>query len=314
MGVQEEKAFFLEIAKRAAALFRSDECRAFVLNRVEEFCRQVAECEAQDKAARQECEQFVQKKGKSYWLQCFVDDKGGGWAVIPVRKVRRPRDAKNNHRQGGLRAEGQRQCHDLPGKYSERPVKVVRLPSGQDPRRLFPPSASWCGLLGGGRKPQSEEAALLRDCVLVAVIHDGVFRQNQPLCLSRKSTLPAWPGFTQWAEDLYGRLLKIDWVMEPSERSHVKAVISECLENVIQAAEDARTRQLKPLTKGARLIYEELLSLEPHQAMTTGEIQSWYENNTGKNLDEGTWKRYRQELKAYGIENRHNVGYYIRTK
>jgi len=68
----------------------------------------------------------------------------------------------------------------------------------------------------------------------------------------------------------------------------------------------------EPLSERATMIYEKLRSLESHQAMTLPKIQEWYENETGKNLDEGTWKKIRKELLAYGLMNRPRAGYYIR--
>jgi hypothetical protein len=67
----------------------------------------------------------------------------------------------------------------------------------------------------------------------------------------------------------------------------------------------------KPLPTGAAMIYEKLRSLEPHKAMIFPDIQKWYEKETEKNLDEGTWKRWRPELEAHGMTNRANVGYYV---
>ena len=69
-----------------------------------------------------------------------------------------------------------------------------------------------------------------------------------------------------------------------------------------------------PLPKAAALIYEKLLTLKPHEAMLTSEIQDWYEDQTGKNLDEGTWKNLRKEMEPYGLKNRPRVGYYIDQK
>lgn len=98
-----------------------------------------------------------------------------------------------------------------------------------------------------------------------------------------------------------------------------------CVERDVVRIADDRTRQQKPngptepseapgsqpLPPEAGLIYEKLRSLERHQAMTLPAIQRWYEATTEKNLDEGTWKRWRPELEAYGMKNRPKVGYYI---
>lgn len=68
----------------------------------------------------------------------------------------------------------------------------------------------------------------------------------------------------------------------------------------------------EPLSKRARIVYERLLTLKRHEAMTFPEIQDYYESETEKNLDEGTWKDLRRELGPYGLQNRPKVGYYIR--
>lgn len=68
----------------------------------------------------------------------------------------------------------------------------------------------------------------------------------------------------------------------------------------------------KPLSERSAMIYKKLRSLKPHQAMTTPKIQEWYERETGKNLDEGTWNKIRKALLPYGLKNSPRVGYYIR--
>ena len=75
-----------------------------------------------------------------------------------------------------------------------------------------------------------------------------------------------------------------------------------------------KAEQTQPLPKKARLIYEKLNTLQPHEAMTLPEIQNWFENEHHINLDEGTWKDIRRELMFYGLKNRAKVGYYIEKK
>ncbi|MGA2091847.1 MAG: hypothetical protein ABSH16_00370 [Sedimentisphaerales bacterium] len=72
--------------------------------------------------------------------------------------------------------------------------------------------------------------------------------------------------------------------------------------------------KLQPLTKKARLIYEKLCALQPHEAMTLPDIQTWLYDEHKINLDEGTWKDIRKELIPYGLKNRPRVGYYIEKK
>ena len=77
---------------------------------------------------------------------------------------------------------------------------------------------------------------------------------------------------------------------------------------------DGRSERPLPLSKAAALIYEKLLTLKPHEAMLTRQIQDWYEEETGRNLDEGTWKKLHKEMEPYGLKNRRRAGYYIDQK
>jgi hypothetical protein len=85
------------------------------------------------------------------------------------------------------------------------------------------------------------------------------------------------------------------------------------LTNEILAREQASNKTSKPpLTKRTYKIYEKLCSLEQGQAMTTPDIQEWWYKETGKQLDEGEFKRIRRALKPYGMKNMPKVGYYIK--
>lgn len=71
---------------------------------------------------------------------------------------------------------------------------------------------------------------------------------------------------------------------------------------------------LEPLSEKASLIYKKLRSLEPHEAMTTPRIIEWFEKETERPLDEGTFKQIRKELNPYGLKNKPRIGYYIQQK
>ena len=68
-----------------------------------------------------------------------------------------------------------------------------------------------------------------------------------------------------------------------------------------------------PLPSRPKLIYEKLISLQEHEAMTGPEILDWLSKKHGINIDEGTLRNtYLKPLKPYGLVNTPRVGYYIR--
>lgn len=77
-----------------------------------------------------------------------------------------------------------------------------------------------------------------------------------------------------------------------------------------QTTRDNKARP-QPLTKKARLIYDKLCALQPHEAMTLPEIQEWLYAEHRINLDEGTWKNIRKELLPYGLKNTRRIGYFL---
>jgi hypothetical protein len=105
------------------------------------------------------------------------------------------------------------------------------------------------------------------------------------------------------------------WVDEgacvPREKWQAKKG-AEDLTDREQLTDEGKTKNLEPLTKKARRVYEKLCSLKVYEAMTTPELQDWYYETYQENLDEGTFKDIRKELIPYGVENKPRVGYFIR--
>ncbi len=95
------------------------------------------------------------------------------------------------------------------------------------------------------------------------------------------------------------------WNGTDVENATWKAVVSTLRER-------EQPQEPEPLSRRARIVYERLLVLKAHEAMTFPEIQDYYESKTEKSLDEGTWKDLKRELDPYGLANRPKVGYYIR--
>lgn len=133
-------------------------------------------------------------------------------------------------------------------------------------------------------------------CFLLAALYDS---QHDPLdesIIKRKDAAAA-----VW--DFYGRLTP---QAEYERGARVRAFIQRAVEDVKKVV-----NRRFPLSKRAGIIYEKLDSLPPYKGMTTSEIQDFFFEQTGKNLDEGTWKKHRKELEAYGLKNARRIGYYI---
>ena len=74
----------------------------------------------------------------------------------------------------------------------------------------------------------------------------------------------------------------------------------------------ARNKKTEPVSKNARLIYEKLITLQEHEAMTRPQILDWLADEKEIFLDEGTFNKIRKELKPYNLENKPRIGYFIR--
>ena len=74
----------------------------------------------------------------------------------------------------------------------------------------------------------------------------------------------------------------------------------------------ARNKKTEPVSKNARLIYEKLIMLQEHEAMTRPQILDWLADEKEIFLDEGTFNKIRKELKPYNLENKPRIGYFIR--
>lgn len=133
-------------------------------------------------------------------------------------------------------------------------------------------------------------------CFLLAVLY-GSRREplDEPIITQKDAAAAVW-GF-------YGQLTPR---AEYERGARVRAFIRRAVEDVKKVV-----NRKFPLSKRAAIIYEKLDSLPPYKGMTTSEIQDFFFEQTGKNLDEGTWKKHRKELETYGLKNARRIGYYI---
>jgi len=120
-----------------------------------------------------------------------------------------------------------------------------------------------------------------------------------------------WPNFTDgiWPKDnplsIFARPgdpFKENWWKDKSD----------FLEDALEEVENDLKTFHAPLPNKARFIYEKLRSLEDHQALTLPEIQKLYNEEFQKELDEGTWKKFRKLLLPLGLKNKPRVGYFIK--
>ncbi len=162
-------------------------------------------------------------------------------------------------------------------------------------RGLYPyqPGSRPVDILGDGITPRGpyQELGFIVDDYLVGVLTGDVYENI--LRLIEREGAPFLPARGD----------------EESIRDFLLRMRSWCL----RVRPDHSERPL-PLSKAATLIYEKLLSLKPHEAMLTRQIQDWYEVKAKANLDEGTWKKLRKEMEPYGLKNRRRAGYYIDQK
>lgn len=201
----------------------------------------------------------------------------------------------------------------------------------RDPLELLIP-AEWDADIWPDEETEICEAASTRDedsarnCFLLAVIH-AQMSKGPPLIAFDS---PAAGLAAQLAWDVYGSMDGLHKVYHLE--SKIRAVIDGALVSLDGLAEDdgvagkeeaeatpserdadaPNAERKEPLTQKGRLIYAKLRSLEEHEAMTLPEIQDWLDTDHDINLDEGTWKTIRKELKPYGVDNRAKVGYFIR--
>jgi hypothetical protein len=150
--------------------------------------------------------------------------------------------------------------------------------------------------------------------IITKVLNEYAYRQNTPelgqLYITYRQAIEGWRKLTK-------QYLKIDLpdLTTLGEGDYYKGLVrfAEWCSKMAKGA-------WQPLTHKARIIYNKLASLPEGHAMLTGEIQKWYETeydensdeDTGRNLDDGTWKKIRKELLPYGLQNKPRVGYFIR--
>lgn len=148
-----------------------------------------------------------------------------------------------------------------------------------------------------GRRAFAGEKQMACYVATLCAIHDA----NKNPCVELRS----------WRTVL--RALLYDLIRKRDRQAgYDQSVVAETLRQVKEHMVCECARQ--PLSLGAARIFEKLCTLKTHEAMTGPAIQRWYEDETRTNLDEGTWKRWRLELLAWGMKNRPKVGYYIEQK
>lgn len=148
----------------------------------------------------------------------------------------------------------------------------------------------------------SEDIRLAAKCFFLAALYDSQADPcSTPILTRRDAAATVW--------DFYGRLSpRCEFARGAKIRAFIRCVLTD-----VQKAINRKP----PLSNCAAMIYEKLRSLPSHKGMTTPEIQEWFYDQTrrdegaGKNLDEGTWKRYRKKLESYGLKNAPRIGYFI---
>ena len=128
-----------------------------------------------------------------------------------------------------------------PGRRPQNPVAFVHVkrkfyldPLAGDPRHWFPPHAVWWKQPDAKEEMPSEQDALLRDCVLVVLIHDLTFPRHKPVYFRPGRD---YPGGSWWVETLFESLLALTWIRDPDspDVNHVKHFIRQSFENVAEA-------------------------------------------------------------------------------
>lgn len=178
-------SFFREIAQRTRDLLEMEPNRAFLRKKVEEFFRLVADSEVDDANsldAREECERFIQEHQGDYAIRY----RGGRWAVHKI----------------------------LVDGSEEECFKGPEIPRHVNPLDWFPPHAAWWNY---EKVDATGNEALLRDCALITLIHDGLYAHHRPVAFFGADT-PAWPGRFDildggfWPDRFRKKLLGFFWI------------------------------------------------------------------------------------------------------
>ncbi len=253
------KGFVLEMAKTVSDLL-NEQSRAFLKGKCEEFFRRVEDIDTQWKQVLQECERWAERLG-SRWLwkglmveRQFVLRAPKKWPGVNFeakvaefcRRVesveaqrKNPKDPFNICKQElGLRWNY--------GLWSEAPeqgkpkfIHVERQfylepPSG-DPRHWFPPFSVWWKDASPEEELPNEQDTLLRDCVLLVLIHDLTFPRHKPVYFVADCD---YPGGNWWHEHLYQRTIQEMAYIPDSDSpdvGHFKDCIRQSLKNVAEA-------------------------------------------------------------------------------
>ena len=142
--------------------------------------------------------------------------------------------------------------------------------------------------------PESENDRLAM-YLLLALCHDEHDREPEILTPEIKSIVPD-----------HKSLLRPEW---PQNLDDDLKKTYGYIENDVEEGINSRNA---PLPKTARLVYEKLKNLKPHEAMTGPDLLAWLSKEHDIEIDDKTLRKtYLEPIKPYGLENKAKVGYYI---
>lgn len=219
MAEKEVNSFLLEIARELSPLLTA-ESRAFLAGKCEEFYRRVDEAEtAQFAAARSKCERFIRRAQAK-------DHRG---EPQPPRKI--TYEVYLHPPQVLRRVEPDEQHPEPIVKCVFHPKAVLK----GDPRRWFPPFSLWWEKPDSREDLPDEQGRLLRDVVVVTLIHDMVLaRHSTPVFFTRERKCP---GGNWWHENQFESLQRT-WVFgygKLPDVERIRGCLQDASRNVIGA-------------------------------------------------------------------------------
>lgn len=214
-------AFVLEVAERAAKLLVGPENRAFIHDRVKEFVARVDAWDARIKTAMEE----------------WQEELGSGYVVARKPTIVEASEEISRETCFMLVASTQ-------GDENIPPLRRW-IPIADNPWAMLPPYAKW------GKDDAEyrlcEDDALIRDCTLVAIVHDRTWPAHQPVYFYRQDDERARLDEV-WVDGVYRELLTMPWAKAPAEVDRAKAFIQQSFRHVEAAAagQTPPTKRLPP--------------------------------------------------------------------